>query len=548
MIRFSVALVVCFAAAIGSAQNPKMSSDEKLQTHLSLRLKNTALVDFAKNISTRTKAKIIIPLNLQQEKISVFIQDEPANKMLDKVADVLMCDWVSTDDGGYRLTFPNEMVSYRKTYLEKEDQFYRAEALKELTTLAKDASVPYRTLLAEKAQLDEELKPSNPNQSKPSPLRLKQLETEYRSVVTKLEPARYAIGQLFLTISPANLAKFWDGSAMMVNLPSTTPPGPPRPTRIQTNTDGSAPTMLFLKYSPILRTIQTTGNYRFTPAATPAALLERGIPKKLADLPFSKSILEWAKYAPDPADKRLTSPFQVKSTLSLADALEQVFESTKSPIVADGSRSTFSVSLSSDSIADFARSLSGEMGCYAKVDGSYLEVRHKRFWRVQKEEIPEAKFVKIEKAAAESKLNLDAFAEFLDGLSQVQIESCVPWAVIRYEWAKPLEKWSGIQAYASLKPTARASAKLQTGFAYLMMDATQRDMFASAIYESVFVANPQNAMTTLQLANDPRMLRGFTLTVQPYPGSASNGGEAISIVLGRAEGNVTYLVPVAIGS
>lgn len=545
----------------GGRQDRSIAADSTLKAPVTLSIANRPVSEVLKVIATKTKSPLTVLKSVADARVTVYVEDEPAWIVLDKIADVLMGEWNPADPGGFRLSVPNETTSYRRTYIEREAKIAREPIELLIAELAKSADTPFPLLDVRRRALEAELATAK------SSSRKKEIQEQLDALALKLDPTRYSLGMLFRTIRPASLEAFWQGKTLYAQLPGTAT----RPNRrgrgrngggAQGDAQGGAQgdqaddaaqdtpqragpsAHLFVKFDPLTDTLKLSGK-----ASVPTAKAKLQLdPASLSQQTFGRMIAGWPSIQPDESDRRTKESARVtldnRSSGTLADALGLFHEQTHIPVVADGSRRLFTLDASGSTLASFATNFSRATGAYVKVAGRFLEVRHPKFWRMVDYEVPESKFDVIEEKAVKANLTLDDYATFLTGLTQKQILyvcSNVP-QKFKFESDPLRSAWPAIVAYASLQGLSRESSFQDLGCMYPSMTPVQRGLFVDAVTECVFLGIDAGlASAVITAANDPVVLQTYSLHVLGFAGvDSTTGAEKIGIRFGVGPTSVLY--------
>lgn len=498
-----------------SSQQPALESDPKLATPISMSVKNLPIQEALAEMDKGVDGFLSTSPGIANLKISVFVKSEPCWKLMEQIADVLMCEW-KAEKGGYRLIQNPLTSSQMQAYLAAERNLLQANAKKDLDEALK---LTARPLEEDKAKLEALNKSGRP---------FRDTIEERRPLLESTDPRNRLVGDLVRRFSATNWNAFWKGQVMTA--------------------EGADSLRIALAFDPVLSQLV----YRTSMGPDGALMGLKYVvqpipflspPQLLAKQPFAKTVLEW----PTPAEKVQADPSLSKSLnlsslaepsriKTLADFLEEIFKQTGRPVVAEGfrKRATFSQSGISD-LRSFALSAGKYSHHPLRIDGRWLLARHGGFWRQRLYEPPEAPTRLLAAKAKDSTPNLNDYANFAAKLTPAQAilfqlePPTVEFGITPLKLSMP-----GLRFYGSLSPEQKQTSLAGTPIPFSRLTATQRDLFCQALSSAVFTEGDRQSWNSGLLAGNvpPQLANEVTFAIakemvyplgKPLPGGRNTG-------------------------
>ena len=176
----------------------ELRSDAKLNFLLELRAKNSAVGEIVAEIDKQTDKVLAIAPNIAALKVTVFVKDQPCSRVMEKMADVLGCEW-KAEEGGYRLIQAHKAAAEMKTYLADEDRLLQKHAKTDIDELVQETATPLEELQARLQALKE------------SGASAREVAAERNELLTALDDRKRLAGDLFRGLAAPGWTAFWRG-------------------------------------------------------------------------------------------------------------------------------------------------------------------------------------------------------------------------------------------------------------------------------------------------------------------------------------------------
>lgn len=413
-----------------------------LAAPVSLRLKQVLIADALAILDPATPVTLSIAPNLANLKVTVLVKDQPCGKVLERIADVLMCEW-KVEKGGYRLVQSSLVSSQMQAYLAAENRLLRDSAELEAHKL-----------------MDVGQGSSNAPRSD-----------------TRLQLA----GKLLRDLPASAWGGFWRGDVL-------TGDAMIRDNRTVT---------VAITFDPIIQQMLMQSSMGPTGVLSgPSGLVIRRMPfqtppSTIADLPFAKQVREWAtpiKTSKDDKSLDLSEWAQPGKTTTLANLLTAVHDQTELPIVAEAFRiaTTYDRRTVKD-LKSFLTAISAYSNHTVKTSEDWVLVRNGHFWRHRLYEPPEAATVALEKLAKERELNLNDYANYACKLTDVQVAAFrIEMPKVEFETTPLRIAMPALRFFGTLSDRQRQVALAGESIPYQNLTATQRNLFIEAMSGGAF--------------------------------------------------------------
>ena len=536
----ALALAVLLLRGPVQGDGASLADDPNLKTAVSLSVRNTAVSDVLKEISKKTHSSLSATKLVADRKVTVFVDDLPASKLLEKIADVLMLQWRSQRNG-FEITQASEIGNYRSNFITREDVLLHEDAMKQVKLYTQYASIPYDQLIQRKNALEAAQNPNDRSYTT-NPAARQRIAKELTAVNTAADPANYAVG---LALQNTSAASLWQQAVRVQRLPATAPAAPPR----FNNFGNQGPQYVFVRYSAVKRQLEIAGNGRQPSAEYQVS--HQNVMQVLATTALGKLNTAWAQIMTPTKRESYDQPVASGGRgVMAAEILQAVHDATKVQVIAEGSRQMLEVEAKGDSLVDFARNFVERSQGFIRLEGDILEFRHPSFWRLPSNEVPESKLQALEKISDEGKLTLATYATFVAGLDRAQIDALSTGKVRMSFPIEPIQRaWPGLALYGLLTAPQRNIVYSGT-LAYGQLTQKQKEAANEAILLAAFM-QPQFGMQGLnrliEYSANPNFLENMGITLRMSGGADSNTGMELSAIgIGDGETTVSYRVPLPI--
>lgn len=496
--------------SLASAQEPSLKSDPKLAGKISLRLKNAplpeALAEVGKNLAWSS--------SIADLKVTAFVKDEPRWLVMEKIADVLGCEW-KDEKGVYRLILAPSDYSALQTYLKAEDALLQKQAKQDIDELLKLTSPSLESL---QKRLDDLNKSGKP---------FRETAAERREILDAMDSRKRLMGDMFRRLTATDWSAFWQGKVLVSDADKLrvavqfVPELKQVAWRSPAGPDGALMGLQYVVFAiPFL--------------APPSELAGQGFARKVLDWPTKDADLdsdESLKKAFGEAKEQTDPPYNA-NWRPFADELEKLFQETGRPIVADGFRAPAGLSLGqAGNLRQWIATVKKQFPSFVKIDGDWVLYRHGGFWRRRLQDPPEAAVRELEK---KKELTLDDYANFASKLTPVQAMAFrVGFPPLTRFDVNPLNRaMPALRFYGSLSPSQRQAAL--SALAADNLTASQQRLFADALTEGVFSGADAASWASGLVAGSSLQGLTFALSAErvfpfgrPLPGGLRiNGGPA----------------------
>ena len=492
--------VGCFAQVVDT------SKESSLQKPISLKLKIAQLPDALKQISKLTGVKLTCIAPVSDLKVTVLVKDIPAGLVLAKIASALDCEW-KADGDLFRLTMDSEEIKNRDRYVAAESLSAQKEITDALNGIAEATTVDPQVAADE---LSKTKKPDNE--------RLAVLGFVQHSP----DPS---LGRFLANLSSQDVAAFWRGEVVGgIGAPSSLAN---QNTQVAVGEAGGGfgprsnsirmrvPPATLVQYDPLLYQVNVwQGGAMRHFHLRPMHLVTQFKPEgKLASMPFGKEVLDWDQPIPIQGDFKKVNLDSADPTFSnaanrfsVSDLLENVFDVTGVPIVADAFRVSSGLKTarhSAQSLTAWLENLKANAHVFTRFEDGIITVRHGGFWRLRTFETPEEKLAPIERKVANGVM-LEDYANFVSKLSSEQARALsLPGEAVTKFDSRPIEQGlPALRFFASLGSQMIGQAQLE-GASFREFDANQRQLYQTAALEGAFYGSvsPSFASYLLRLSS-----------------------------------------------
>lgn len=462
-----------------------------LASPVSLRLKQALVAEAVSRLDDATPASLTIAPNIANLKVTLLVKDQPCGKVMDRIADVLMCEW-KKEEGGYRLIQPSLVSSQMQAYLAAENRLLRETAEREVRGLMNGDQV---SVTAPRSDARQEL-----------------------------------VGKLLRDLPASGWGGFWRGDVLTGN----------------TTIRDTKSLTVAIAFDPILQrlvmhsSMGPTGvlmgpsgiGYSRVPFQTP--------PSSIAGLPFAKQVSEWVtpiKTTKDDKPLDLSEWSQPGKAATLTDLLATVHDQTDLPIVAEAFR--LSASYDRRTVKDlrsFLNSISAYSNHAVKTSDDWILVRNGHFWRHRLYEPPEAATVALEKLSKERELNLTDYTSYASKLSESQVAGFrIGMPKTDFETTPLRIALPALRFFGALSDRQRQTALAGEAISYQNLTAIQKSLFTDAMASGAFFADAdslswQSGLLSGRIPTDAPLY--FLASAEPvYPlGRPRPGGRNTGVI------------------
>jgi len=491
--------------------------EPRLQKPISIKLKIVQLPAALKELSKLTGVKLENVRTIEDLKITVFVKDEPAGLVLDKISSVLGCEW-KADGDLFRLGMDNEERIKRERYVEAEESLARKEVETELNSIAELGSI-------DPSEASRELIEQNLARTGDPRTKIAYDPKRVAFLRRAMNPQDSMLGRFLTKLDQAKINAFWKGDVIAGVVAPALSPNPGAEASSSSGSDAIATrrprqtprsTPMFVQYDPLLYQVRVAqGGAVRVVSIRPARVVTQFAPvDELAKLPFGKEVLSWDQEIPPDGDLSKVSVSigkaesrYVDKRVSIADFFEKAFDETHISVVADGFRTTAAfkdLNRGLGPLNSWLAKLKTDNHVFTRVEDGMILIRHGGFWRLRKFETPEELLASIEQRATKGSLTLDDYAALLLKLTPEQAKPfSIPNGTVTKFDTRPIEiAMPALLFYASLDSQYVAKA-MQDGVIYAQLRSAQRQLFVDAALEGEFLGAASNGFgeDLLKLAN-----------------------------------------------
>lgn len=511
MLLTSIALLLSLSNGSSLVQTPGYRSDDRLTKPCDLRLKIVPVGEALKAISKQTDVPLELTTVVKDLKCTILVKQRSAKQVMERLADVLRCDW-QTAGSGYRLFVPNDLQSSEKLYVAAEDRLLRQSTEKTLSQLALISEVPFDKI---KDRLTELWKLWSENRNDPA--KLKKIDDEREALSRALNGTDYIQAKIFAQFDKEQWRRFWQGE---VFYGSTAAKGTAirLPQELLTirlpffqSVEGRFDRMqAFIQFDPTYSQIRKRLNLFYGGSDNPTSVMSSpgmislAFPEPtLAGLMFSKEIVAWNTWETSSAPElnlkienpRSGAPSTYWSAYySDADHLEWLFDQTGVPIVAYATRTPnhrSQLKTEAKTLKDYLKVFIDQDHAYFRIADGFLMHRRGSFWRLRLAEVPEAVLGSLEDG---HRVSLNDYAWLASQLSPLQA-SCLgsPSSyLLKFSGYPIADAYPALKFYASLPASQRQQCLSGTPLAYASLSGPGRKLFESAIVQGVLGSGGMN--------------------------------------------------------
>jgi hypothetical protein len=511
------------AAQTGLSGVPQLQPSKDFDVELG------SLPSFLKSLSKEVGVELYNGTTLNDVKIDVFVKQQPLHKTLTHLADALDCEWV-VDQGGYRLSRPNEKSSLEQRYIEAEDKLAMQKLDHQIAVLRRigqivppsnESRLEMKSGFPDKTNAFKEWVPQyniadqqfqaavkrNASEVELEPLRIERdalykVFTGSADLVMARLLTQMSDGDLKLlkagepfSISNQQQSKFRfslgdDPMFMRFDGPDGKPMEPRILTLVRVDPFSFELTSRTFSYAENSTGISGGGG-RDLPFLT--------VPTELNEHPFMKAMNTWDQ-SNQFADS-LKNPIGDSNLVEgpqkwwvrgyrLGDHLRWFHRATGTPVVAMSDRvmtKIYSLKVSQKTQGEHLAKLIKQVNGYAKVEDGYLKVRNGGFWRHRRLEVPESVYAPIEAASKTRALTLEDYANFSKSISvQQAIRILSDLGIVKAFSGRPLTGIVALKLYGSLSDSQRGVANQPNGLSYSNLSQEQRKLFMNALITGLF--------------------------------------------------------------
>ena len=520
-IKMKRAIIFLALAALASSANAQtfvnLKGQEAAQKPVTISAKNMPVDDAVSILSKQSGLRLNVSVPFRDLKVTLFVKNQPAGLILDKLADVLDCRWDSQANI-YFLVRPRDEDRKIDAFLAAEDAEWRSGAQSDAEKLANAATGSYSDFLQTMGKsIDDAAAQGNPGPD-PNLGGRRRMGPMHEPLLNRTNMESYAAGQLYRTLSDSAVSDLWAGQVLQTYLPGSD------------QSRGHGP-LLLIRYDAY-------GSHDLEMLVPPQPALERPfmVPTNLApttslaQLPFGKELEAWPNlsaadddvlnlpiqqnrpFGRPPASDEEYQPYMIQRmgsqpTLSMADQLQELAEKSGVTVVADGFRTAIEPNkrpVAGADVKGWLNSLVKTYGDYVKVEDGVVMARHGGFWRLRQYEIPESAFAPLEK---KKELTLDDYIGFASQLSDAQAESLrsINPPVTAFSTEVIRNALPALRFVAALGQTPASGVAVP----YEAMNEGLRTQFVNAVEQALFWGGNWKGSG---LGADPRRY-GFVLTI-----------------------------------
>lgn len=489
------AVVLLGGVCCGQQASKSFSSDSRLKTPITMRLKIVSLTDFTNALQKQTKVHFLVADDIANRKITTIFRDRPTSDVMTAVQDALFLEWKKAGDG-YRLSLPLAVEREEEEIRGLEQDAVKAglsQAIKEYAAAASLSQEDKQRRLGEiKAQLALlKLDPSPEAQTKTAAL------IQSRSVLVSVSGA--ALCKTFADDPSAAVESLLAGKTLCASTrPDDAVPKLPQGyldhlLKLEPEAQAAVAMMHFNADDQTLQGESCVGGAPHRGNSVTDFFFYRPLLDEmtlLKDAKLIKRMEAWSQVSDSkvmekvlakdaPVEKNPGYFSHAEAGFTLAEHLEFIADSADIPVVADGFRILCSPAtyFTGQNVKTYVTNLQSSMlrkGTigplvfgYASSRNGWLMARHESFWRKQSIEIPEAVIQPLELAAQTKDYpTADDYAQFVAGLTYDQacsIRDHRLTAAYRFDTFPFQDAMASLQLWATLT-TEQKQAATTTGF------------------------------------------------------------------------------------
>jgi hypothetical protein len=507
------------------ARDSILSHDPSLAEKATLRLKNMPIKEALASLEATKGPELSCAPNIDNLKITIFVESEPRWKILDQAANVLGCSW-EKQKGRYLMTMPRETRNEIRTYLDAESTLLQQRAQSDIADILKATAEPTKDLEKRLKELNASGKP------------YKESAQERQALLTALDSRYRQIADMIRRQSPSDSAALWQGRTWLSE-PIAAKQGP-------------TTWQMAVRFNPNLDQLVVKSTNHSSGFLMGLELILSSIPFykspiELKTQTLAKDLLAWSTpeakldgdeslKAPIPQSQPTESPYDGK-VRTLADVLEVLFDRSKRPIVADGSRAVVeTASFPYANVREWLKEMDRYFPVFVRTEGDWLLLRHGGYWRRRLFELPEGPLAKLEEKRAKGRLHLGDYAEFASSLDDSQALAFItlPRQATKFDQTPLRDAMPALRFLGSLSEGQR-QASLRGPLPFAGLIGRQRTLFLQALAESPFMGGDQQSwQSALMSGRLPQRLvarLAFSLAAarvwpggRPHPGGSNVNG------------------------
>ncbi|MBI1331557.1 MAG: hypothetical protein GC165_01615 [Armatimonadetes bacterium] len=498
------------------ATQDSISSDVRLTKPTSIDAPLMPIRSLLQNAEKASGIQFSCSPSIKDLKIDVFVDDEPLNQTLAKVAEACNLQWVRGADG-YQLVGDDQADAEARQYVSAEDKLATQNLDRMITVYREIARIvppsderindPDRFNLykgdLKKAQAQlAKARADNASDAELEPLdiRVRALE-EIASGTANLELAR-----LFSQMSEGDIRAYKAGLPFIVS--SVTKAkfafslgdlDPSRP-----NVDGKY--VLFTCVDPATKRIGKkdftfTPNQRIISGEPPGHYPFDDMPKELDGLSFAASLKRWDQFSalddmfPTKIDEKsaekanFDSPWD-NGRYRLGDHLRWFHRMSGVPVVAMADRTVHPFvrqNRHSATEGQYLTSLLAACKGYAHRSGDFLLVRDGIYWRKELNEIPESTYAIVENPQRGNESKMDRYVAFSSKLNPLQamLVQDRDGVVVQFSRREFAQTFPALQLVATLDDGELGQANRPGGLSFNRLSQRQQGLFEAAIVNGI---------------------------------------------------------------
>ena len=500
--RLGLILVLIASLTVCSlAQGIDPSKESRLQALITVKLKIAQLPDALKQLGKLAGVRLTCIAPISDLKVTVLVKDVPVGLVLAKIANALDCEW-KADGDVFRLTMDPNEIKNRDRYVLAENQIAQKEISDQINRIAEAASI-------EPKAAEDEIRDN------------RNLDPERLAVLNMVDHSPDAsLASSLSRMTPQQATSFWRGevvasSPVPISVASQNADGtgevggglPPRSHALRIPVGATT----LIQYDPVLYQVNVWqgGAVRHF-SIRPRHLVSQFVPTgKLASLPFGKAVLAWDQPVPTNGDLTKVSLAAANPDFgnagrrfSVSDLLEDAFDATGVPIVADAFRVSSGLTTpehGAEAFTGWLENLKQKAHVSTRFEDGIVIVRHGGFWRLRAFEVPEENLVPLDRMP-ENGLTLSDYASLVAKLTVEQATAlALPGEAVTKFDTRPIEQGlPALRFFASIESQTIAQAQ-GNGVAFDQLGQVQRQLFQIAVLEGAFYGTMSTRFTPYAL-------------------------------------------------
>ncbi|MGV3614533.1 MAG: hypothetical protein ACO1SV_04275 [Fimbriimonas sp.] len=474
LVAFALSLCPLFALA--------QQDDPRFKTVVPFDARYLPLSELGTAIAKSTGVPITVEAPIAARKVAIFATDRSLGEVMARVADTLFLQWVA-EENGYRLRLDPDVAKEEQAIAQAERRLEESEirrTLRDAVAGARTSLEAYRQAYRDGlSEYEDSLRDkSEAGKKRSAELNVRLLQRFPSRESREPWDRGRALAQLDETGIQAllNGQPFFAASKPMAGIARLPADAPAllKEMGMGSNQEVEAVLLsvwrdpgthsLLVRYRSLGRQFGALGTeFRIEPLGLPAAVQELG------KLPLILRLNEWAKGRDEGVMKRaLDRPAEPPTphptnVMTGSDLLRWLHRKTGLPMVGDAFRVAVDYANypEAGTVEDVVKALTPKYYAplmppvpYVRSEGGWLMMRHRRFWRRLRAELPERALRPLEaKAAARTPLTLEDYAGLIAGLSPEQLSTVtrkedfvVDFPTFAFKSLPAIRLWAGLPA------------------------------------------------------------------------------------------------------